>query len=45
LDYEEIKKRFEPLAEEIIKEVMHPKRVCKYLEMYNYDYLTELFDD
>jgi hypothetical protein len=44
LDYEEIRKRFEPLAEEIIKEVMHPKRVCKYLEMHNYDYLTELFD-
>jgi len=33
---------FEPLAEEIIKEVMHPRRVFKNPD---YDYLEELFGD
>ena len=43
LDYEKIKINFEPLAEEIIKEVMHPKRINKYLLNHNYDFIEEMF--
>jgi len=41
-DYEAMKINLEPLAEEIIKEVMHPRRVFKNPD---YDYLEELFGD
>ena len=43
LDYEKIKINFEPIAEEIIKEVMNPKRINYYLNNLNYDYLEEMF--
>jgi uncharacterized cysteine cluster protein YcgN (CxxCxxCC family) len=41
VDYEKMKKNFEPMAEEIIKEAMHPKRICKLI-LAGYD-LEELF--
>lgn len=42
VDYEKMRKNFEPMAEEIIKEAMHPKRVCKLI-LSGYD-LEELFE-
>lgn len=41
VDYEKMRKNFEPMAEEIIKEALHPKRVCKWIES-GYD-LEDLF--
>ena len=43
LDYEKIKINFEPIAEEIIKEVMNRRRINYYLNNLNYDYLEEMF--
>jgi len=34
---------FEPLAEEIIKEVMHPRRIFRNIELYGYD-IEDMFD-
>jgi len=42
LDYERMRINFEPMAEEIIKEVMKPSRVFKNPE---YDYIEELFGE
>ena len=39
LDYEKMSKNFTQLKEEIILEAMNPKRIVKYLEIENYDYL------
>jgi len=43
LDYDKISENFSNLKEEIIKEVMHPRRICKYLELEGYDYIEEMF--
>ena len=42
LDYDNMSKKIENLKEEIIKEVMHPRRVFKDP---NYDYIEEMFGD
>ena len=44
LDYEKMKENFQALEEEIIMEVMHPRRIIKKIEIYGDDYLEELFD-
>jgi len=36
-------KRNKEFEEELIKEVMKPNRICKYLEIEGYDYLENLF--
>ena len=38
LNYEEIRKNFEPIAEEIIAKALHPKRMIRYIEQYNFDF-------
>ncbi len=38
-----LKKNFEVLEEEIIKEVMKPSRVIRNLELFNYD-IDDMFD-
>jgi len=43
LDYITMKKNNELFEEELIKEVMKPKRICKYFEINDYDYLDNLF--
>jgi hypothetical protein len=43
LDYIKMRKNFENLEEEIIKEVMKPSRIIKNLELYNYD-IDDMFD-
>jgi hypothetical protein len=37
LDYNKMRINFEEMEEEIIKEVLHPRRVIRNLEMYGYD--------
>ena len=43
LDYDKMRENFIELKEEIIKEAMNPKRISKYLEIENYDYLEEMY--
>jgi len=43
LDYKKMRKNFELIEEEILKEVLKPKRVFKYLELYNFD-IDDMFD-
>jgi hypothetical protein len=38
LDYEQMRKNFEPYAEEIIAIALHPKRMIRYMEQYNFDF-------
>jgi hypothetical protein len=38
LDYKQMKTNFEPLAEEIIAKALHPKRMIRYMEQYNFDF-------
>ena len=38
LDYEQMRKNFEPYAEEIIATALHPKRMIRYMEQYNFDF-------
>jgi hypothetical protein len=38
LDYEQMRKNFEPLAEEIIAKALHPRRMIRYMEEYNFDF-------
>jgi hypothetical protein len=45
-DYEEIKKNFEKLGEEIIQKALHPKRIFKLIEIYGEDEIyNNYFDD
>jgi len=45
-DYEEIKKNFEKLGEEIIQKALHPKRIIKLIEIYGEDEIyNNYFDD
>ena len=37
IDYAKLKERIEPFEEELIQKCMHPNRLEKYLEEYNYD--------
>jgi len=37
IDYEKMSKNFENMEEEILKFVLHPKRVIRNLELYGYD--------
>ncbi len=43
LDYYKMTENFMKLKEEIITEAMNPKRICKYLEIENYDYFEEMY--
>lgn len=43
LDYKKMSENFRDMEEEILKEVLKPKRVFKYLELYNYD-IDDMFD-
>ena len=43
LDYEKMRKNFEDMEEEILKVVLHPKRVFRYLEEYGYD-VDDMYD-
>ena len=43
LDYKQMRINFQDLEEEIIKEVMHPRRIFRNLELYNYD-IDDMFD-
>jgi type I restriction enzyme S subunit len=44
--YEEIKKNFEKLGEEIIQKALHPKRIFKLIEIYGEDEIyNNYFDD
>ena len=43
LDYVKMNEYFDKIKEEIIIEAMNPKRIVKYLEMENYDYLEEMY--
>jgi hypothetical protein len=38
LDYYQMMKNFEPYAEEIIAISLHPKRMIRYMEQYNFDF-------
>ena len=38
LDYEQIKKNFEPLAKEIIEVACHPNRIGRLMKQYNFDF-------
>ena len=38
LDYEQMKKNFEPLAKEIIEVVCHPNRIGRLMKQYNLDF-------
>jgi hypothetical protein len=38
LDYEQMRKNFESYAEEIIATALHPKRMIRYMEQYNFDF-------
>ena len=43
LDYKQMRINFQDLEEEIIKEVMKPKRIFRNLELYGYD-IDDMFD-
>jgi len=43
LDYDKMKKNFEIMEEEIIKEVLKPERVIRNLELYGYD-IEDMYD-
>jgi hypothetical protein len=43
LDYEKMRKNFEDMEEDILKVVLHPKRVFRYLEEYGFD-IDDMFD-
>jgi hypothetical protein len=38
-----MRKNFEDMEEEILKVVLHPKRVFRYLEEFNYD-VDDMYD-
>ena len=38
LDYEQMKKNFEPLAKEIIEVACHPNRIGRLMKQYNFDF-------
>jgi hypothetical protein len=38
LDYEQMKKNFEPLAKEIIEVACHPNRIRRLMKQYNFDF-------
>jgi hypothetical protein len=38
LDYKKMRILFEPIAEEIIAKALHPKRMIRYMEQYNFDF-------
>jgi len=38
LDYEQMKKNFEPLAKEIIEVSCHPERISRLMKQYNFDF-------
>ena len=38
LDYKQMMINFEPYAEEIIAKALHPKRMIRYMEQYNFDF-------
>ena len=38
LDYKQMAKNFEPLAEEIIAKALHPKRINRLMLEYNFDF-------
>ena len=37
LDYQQMTKNFEPFYQEIIAKVLHPDRILRYKELYNYN--------
>ena len=43
LDYNQMRINFQDLEEEIIKEVMKPRRIFRNLELYGYD-IDDMFD-
>jgi len=43
LDYEKMRKNFEDLEEEILKEVLKPRRIMRNLELYGYD-IEDMYD-
>jgi hypothetical protein len=43
LDYKKMSENFRDMEEEILKEVLKPKKVFRYLELYNYD-IDDMFD-
>ena len=45
LDNNKLKEHIEPFKEELIKTCLHPKRLCHYLDKYNYDIGEEIFMD
>ena len=38
LDYEQMKKNFEPLAKEIIEAACNPNRIRRIMKQYNFDF-------
>lgn len=42
-DYEKMRKNFEDFEEDLLKAVLHPRRVMRNLELYGYD-LDDMFD-
>ena len=43
LDYKQMTENFEPFYQEIIAKALHPNRISRYLEQYNFD-IEDLFD-
>ena len=42
-DYEKMRKNFEDFEEDLLKAVLHPRRIMRNLELYGYD-LDDMFD-
>jgi hypothetical protein len=45
IDYQLLQERIEPFKEELIQKCFHPRRLIRYLEVYNYDIGDDEYQD